>query len=55
MSKQEHQPDAPAEDEEKERLDDLEPSETDSDAVRGGVIPPNDKPGQGPDIIPPND
>ena len=46
--------DGTAEGEEQERLDDLEPSETDSDAVRGGVIPPEGKPGQGLDVLPPN-
>ena len=42
MSEQEHQSDAPAEEEaDKERLEDLEPSEEDQQALRGGIIPPS--------------
>ena len=41
MSEQEQKPDAPAEEEaEKERLEDLEPSEEDQQALRGGILPP---------------
>ena len=42
MSEQEHQPEAPAEDEEQERLEDLEPSDEDAENLRGGIIPPED-------------
>ena len=42
MSEQEHQPDAPAEEEaDKDRLEDLAPSDEDQEALRGGVTPPD--------------
>ena len=42
MSEQEQKPDAPAEEEAEEtRLEDLEPSEEDQQALRGGVTPPD--------------
>ena len=41
MSEHDQKPDAPAEEEaEKERLEDLEPSEDEQEALRGGILPP---------------
>ena len=42
MSEHEQKPEAPAEEEsEEKRLEDLEPSEEDQQALRGGIIPPD--------------